>query len=504
MWRFQVTWTVSHPGVLKMVHPFGGSISEIDENRFAICLEGGSAGSAIVKVRVEVAPHAKQHFVRSIREFEDSIEIRVEEPLSMRQPKLPVPSIRLAQNSQMQLETAWPQSVVEFSVPPEYSNRLSVTKSGTIKAKSIAGPAAVVVRRTDSPDNETSVVPVTVMFRDSRGRQLSASSLPISYRPHRFDLTEIVPAHLNRTLTVTMKSPGETVLMIWNTAVPSQSVFVRLSAVEQLYSSHRQPVVSDIVCFESPLAGSMRWSSSDDRIEWLDAEQGVAKLSQSGSAHVTVNVADQKLTTTMFIRAAAQLHFADDHPKFVTNAEGISSEFPVNVAANGTDSSPTAMTGCTESQLEALSSIRAPFECIATFTNNKIGPAVNILSTRAAFSPRNRLYACVIERQEAGYVRLDVVNAPQMELKITAKWLGDSHVKTDNLALGVGSSASVQFEGGPRPWLHDPSIFYTEASSVNHVTSSILDESSMKCAMKTGSIRYNPPLADSLSSLQLE
>ncbi|PIO72522.1 hypothetical protein TELCIR_05552 [Teladorsagia circumcincta] len=249
IYPFKVTWTVSHPGVLKMVHPFGASVSEVEDNRFAICLVGGSAGSAIVKVRVELAAHAKQHFVRSIREFEDSIEVRVEEPLSMRQPKLPVPSIRLAQNTQMHLETAWPQSVVEFTVPPEYSNRLSVTKSGIIKAKSVLGPAAVVVRRIDSPDNETSVVPVTVsavnsldvilltkiepisasplqhlpvgvkldlqvIFRDTRGRQLSASSTPISYRPHRFDLTEIVPADLNRTLTVTMKSPGETVLMV--------------------------------------------------------------------------------------------------------------------------------------------------------------------------------------------------------------------------------------------------------------------------------------------------
>lgn len=55
-----------------------------------------------------------------------------------------------------------PQSVVEYSVPAEYSSRLSVTKSGLLKAKSISGAAVVIVRRTDLPDNETSVVPVTV------------------------------------------------------------------------------------------------------------------------------------------------------------------------------------------------------------------------------------------------------------------------------------------------------------------------------------------------------
>lgn len=46
----QVTWTVSHPGVLRIVHPFGPSVSETNVNRFAILLQGSSAGSATVKV----------------------------------------------------------------------------------------------------------------------------------------------------------------------------------------------------------------------------------------------------------------------------------------------------------------------------------------------------------------------------------------------------------------------------------------------------------------------
>lgn len=109
---------------------------------------------------------------------------------------------------------------MEYSVPSEFADRLSVTKSGLVRTKSVAGPAAVVVRRTDLPENETSAVPVTisavhtldftsltklepststplmhlpvgsvivlkVVFRDSRGRELTASSNKISYRPHR-------------------------------------------------------------------------------------------------------------------------------------------------------------------------------------------------------------------------------------------------------------------------------------------------------------------------------
>ncbi|VDK59842.1 unnamed protein product [Cylicostephanus goldi] len=244
----QVTWTVSHPGVLQTVHPFGSSITEKDENHFAIWLEGGAAGSATVKVRVEPSASAKQHFIGKKQAFEDTVEIRVEEPLSMRRPEMPIPVIRLAQNSEIQLETAWPQSAVAYSVPSEYANRLSVTKNGIARAKSSVGPAAVYIRRTDQPDNETAIIPITiaavnsldvklltklepvtstplmnlpvgakialrVLFRDSRGRELSSSS-KLSYRPHRFDLTDIVPSDANRTLTVSLKSVGETVLKV--------------------------------------------------------------------------------------------------------------------------------------------------------------------------------------------------------------------------------------------------------------------------------------------------
>ncbi|KHJ86401.1 hypothetical protein OESDEN_13853, partial [Oesophagostomum dentatum] len=326
----------------------------------------------VTKVRVELSENAKQHFIDSKRVFEDSVEIRVEEPLMMRQPNLPVPIIRLAQNTEMQLETAWPQSVVEYSVPPEFARRLSVTKSGRVRARSITGPAAVVIHRTDLPDNETSIVPITVagvdaldvmlttklepatsttlmhlpvgakivlkvVFRDSKGREITASS-KISYRPHRFDLTEIVPSDSNRTLTITLKSAGETVLKIWDTVEPTQNVYIRLSAAEMFYPLTRRPIVSDIVCFTSPL-------------------------------------------------------------------------------------------GCTEEQLAAMSSVRAPFECIASFSNNKIGPAVNILSTKAVFSPKLGSYACVIESQEAGQIRLDITGASQMDLNLVAKWSSDSQIR---------------------------------------------------------------------------
>uniref|UniRef100_A0A158PBW9 BIG2 domain-containing protein n=1 Tax=Angiostrongylus cantonensis TaxID=6313 RepID=A0A158PBW9_ANGCA len=374
---FKVTWSVSHPNVLKVVHPFGPSVSEADENRFAIYFEGDSVGSAVVKVRVELSTLARNHFVGRSRVYEDNVKIRVEEPLSMPRLNIPISSIRIAQNTQMQLETT-PQSSVEFSVPHEFSRLLSVSKSGLVRSNLMLGPAALVVRRLDF-NNETSMIPVTVsgvhaidvilltkidsatsipllhlpvgvklrlqvVFRDSQGRPLNEASSSISYRPHRFDLTEIISSNLNKTLTVAMKSAGETVLQIWNTADHSQNVFLRFSANEQLYPRSRPSVVSDIVCFASPLVGAMRWSSSDDRIEWLDVEHGVGRLIQDGRTHVTVNVAEQMLTTSITIRPAQQLLFSEDTPNFVTNSKGSSFVFPVNIFANETFTSGAKMT----------------------------------------------------------------------------------------------------------------------------------------------------------------
>ncbi|WKX87927.1 hypothetical protein Q1695_007941 [Nippostrongylus brasiliensis] len=458
LYPFKIIWTVSHPSVLKEVHPLGASVSDLDVNRFTFCVVGGRPGSSTVKVRVELSSDAKQHFVRSKRVFEDEVDIRVEMPLKLRNSEIPLHVIRIAQNAEMQLETSWPQSTVEFSVPSEYSSRISVSKAGILKAKTLPGSAAVVARRTDLPGNETSVIPVTVaavnsldvvlltsivptpsihllhfpvgmkidlevIFRDSWGRRLSAVSSPVSYRPHRFDITDIVASDANRTLSITLKSAGETVLMIWITDAPSQNVFVRLSATEQLHAFGRTLVVSDVICFASPLDGPTTWFSSGDLVEWLDANQGVAKLAQQGSTHIVV-------------QPAIRLCFWEDYPKLVTNADEAHFVFPVVISPNETTCSHSPKRGCTSVQLDALTAFRAPFECAVAFTTSKIGPATNILSAKAVFVPKIFSYACVVERQEAGYVRVAVVEAPPMELTITAKFLGNSQVSN---AVGVSA-----------------------------------------------------------------
>ncbi|VDL80353.1 unnamed protein product [Nippostrongylus brasiliensis] len=136
------------------------------------------------------------------------------------------------------------------------------------------------------------------------------------------------------------------------------------------------------------------------------------------------------------IQPAIRLCFREDYPKLVTNADEAHFVFPVVISPNETTYSHSPMGGCTSVQLDTLTALRAPFECAVAFSTSKIGPATNILSAKAVFIPNIFSYACVVERQEAGYVRVAVVEAPPMELTITAKFLGNSQVSN-----AVGASA---------------------------------------------------------------
>uniref|UniRef100_A0A1I7WPD1 BIG2 domain-containing protein n=1 Tax=Heterorhabditis bacteriophora TaxID=37862 RepID=A0A1I7WPD1_HETBA len=260
LYPFKVTWTVSHPEVLRSIHPLGASVSETDLNHFTAWLDASSAGSAVVKVRVELSEYAKRHFVDSIRVFEDSIEIHVEEPLGLHNPSLPIATVRIAPSTQLQLWTALyilcykPPSSVEFSVLPEFSGRLSISKSGLLQTFSRHGPAVVVARRIDSADNDTLLIPVVVYF----------------------------------------------------------IVFFSLS--------------------------------------------------------------------------------------------------------------------CSTTELDFLTSVPVPFDCFISFADNKLGPAINLLTVKAVYQASAGLYACEVERQTAGNIRNHISDAVQTDLIVTAKWHNDLQV----------------------------------------------------------------------------
>lgn len=67
-----------------------------------------------------------------------------------------------------------------------------------------------------------------VSFRDHRGRLFNAANNFLKYRPHRFDLTDIVATDNNRTFDILLKQSGETVFRVWDSVNSHLSTFIRL------------------------------------------------------------------------------------------------------------------------------------------------------------------------------------------------------------------------------------------------------------------------------------
>ncbi|CAJ0585171.1 unnamed protein product, partial [Mesorhabditis spiculigera] len=159
------------------------------------------------------------------------------------------------------------ESQVSWSVPPAFNSLLSITKNGLLRTFSTSGPAGLLKAESSSGANKTLLVPVQITparsiwvevfpplsapesspltalnvgqtldlyvhFRDRFGVRLVAAPNRVNFRPHRFDLTEIAASNGNRTLAITLKTPGETVLRIWDAEDQSIETFIRFSAAD--------------------------------------------------------------------------------------------------------------------------------------------------------------------------------------------------------------------------------------------------------------------------------
>ncbi|CAB3410581.1 unnamed protein product [Caenorhabditis bovis] len=478
IYPFKVTWSVSDPLVLQSVHPLGSGVSESSENQFAIWFDALRSGSVTIKAKVEVHKNAKKHFVGSETTFYAETTVTVEDALSLIEPKMAVPAVRVATNSQTKLVTAWSQAM--FSVPSEYSTRVSVSPDGTLTTNGREGAAAISVRRIDSSDNETALIPITVsrvysldvhptvelrnavdssplihlpvgaqiqlnvVARDVRGRALSSSSSSsINYRPHRFDLTDIAASNNNYTLTITMKSPGETVIRIADTTNSHISTFVRLSASESILppSAHKYShdlVVSDVMCLQANiLSGGARWSSkssSQGRIEWIDESLGVGQLAKAGDTFIKLHADEQTIHSKVTIIEPHHLRFTEkSKPSLVVNDESSTYLFSVSAATNHTSSGKlnSIYGDCSPEQISLFDSIRPPFECRVSFVRkSKTLPAVNWLRASPVFQ-NDVGYACEIRKLDSsmmasGIAIPDELASTQYDLEIEAKWILDA------------------------------------------------------------------------------
>ena len=159
---FKITWTIDSPEVLRQVHPFGESVVETSTNQYSIWLDGHNIGSSKISVKVELSPHAKQHFVGNHRVFEDTITITVEDKPGLIQPELTLSTIRMGPNAVLPLEFNLPRGEAEFFV--RSSSIISVSPAGVLRSSSVEGVDTLGIKRSTAAGNESIFVPVVVCF----------------------------------------------------------------------------------------------------------------------------------------------------------------------------------------------------------------------------------------------------------------------------------------------------------------------------------------------------
>ncbi|CAO4362101.1 unnamed protein product [Caenorhabditis nigoni] len=489
IYPFKVTWSVSDPSIISTTHPLGSDVVEPADNQFAIWFDAIRSGSVTVKAVVTLNEKARKHFVGRSTSFTSEITVTVEDALSLVYPEMAVNSVRVAPNSQLKMQTIWPQAA--FSVPSEFSNRISISSDGFLRTNGKEGSAAVAVRKLNSPDNETVLIPVTVsrvasfdiypttelksafenspivhlpvgaqiqlnvVPRDARGRRLAAASNSLNFRPHRFDLTDIVATNNNLTLTITLKTAGDTVLRIGDAANTHISTFIRLSASESILprAAHKHAedlVVSDVICLQSNIltGDGAHWSSqssSEGRINWLNEHLGVAQLAKAGNAFVKLHTNQQTIHSKISVLLPSSLRFPEQHPDFVSNDEHSVFVIPVTATTNNTSRNKVSSIygECNADQIRSFDTISAPFGCQVSFVRKSkhVLSAVNWLTASAVFSPTFG-YGCEIRRLDTS-ISTSSIAVPeellkdQVDARITAKWVSDGTIQVDDAQVDV-------------------------------------------------------------------
>lgn len=490
IYPFKVTWSVSDPSILSTTHPLGEDIVEPTGNQFAIWFDAVRGGTVTVRVTVELNEKARKHFVGRSTSFTAETTVVVEDGFSLIEPSIAASPVRVAPNSQLRLSSSWSQSA--YSIPSEFSSQVSITPDGLLRTFGKEGSAVFAVKKLNSPDNETVMFPVTVsrvasfdvhpsielksafenspllhlpvgaqiqlnvIPRDAKGRRLSAASNSINFRPHRFDLTDIVATNNNQTLTITLKTAGDTVLRIGDAVNTQIATFVRLSASESILPrlAHKYSndlVVSDVICLQTNILtdGGSHWSSQSSsvgRVNWLDDSIGVAQLSKPGTTFLRLHTSQQTIHSKISILLPTALRFPENHKiEIVSNEPQAVYVIPVTAATNKTSGNKiSSLYGdCSPDQIRAFDVITAPFDChIAFIRDSKALSAVNWLTATAVFSPQFG-YGCEVRGFDSSVVSTSTIVIPEellsekIHARISAKWISDGTILVTDAHIDV-------------------------------------------------------------------
>ncbi|VDD91011.1 unnamed protein product [Enterobius vermicularis] len=434
LYPLTITWSLGGHGIIELTSPLGGSVSELTSNYFQVSIKALTAGQTELKVVVVTHPDAPTFTSRS-KTFEDRVIITVNDPLKFVQPELRPTSIVISPESKLELEVnrlVLPNGSVAFAVPQQFKGVLSVSNSDRpILYGRDVGEAVLEVRESSTLTNRTIFVGVSVVIshsvflklnnlipvsgdgqalsslplgfhirvsagsRDQFGRLLQANGLKLQFRPHRFDLTEITKTG-QQTIEVILKRIGETTVMVWDERNPTLNAFLRIPVASVITPSFKPVLTFDVICFKSVLLNPS-WTelSSRKRFTFIDRLAGIVVARETGTAVMGATFPNNQTTYAEISVIEPEEIVFGDVPPFVTNAGRQQFLFPVFLKRGTTFSN---VHDCDAQNIEKLSELKAPFDCVVYFEKDSSVSAQKLFFTRSIFSSVSNSYACLVEK----------------------------------------------------------------------------------------------------------
>uniref|UniRef100_A0A8R1XTR6 BIG2 domain-containing protein n=1 Tax=Onchocerca volvulus TaxID=6282 RepID=A0A8R1XTR6_ONCVO len=462
LYPLKISWRITTPGIVEIVSPVDTFMTESLENRFQIELEALAVGQAVIHVSVTASKNSKV-FSKEVKHYEDQLIITVTEPLQLTIPPRNPLALRLSPDAELDLKSNRKDSSVQFMVPPEFSTYMSIIgdNNSTLITHTV-GDAALILKETKDPHKELIYLPVSITpvvslhlkikcaekleksltvfplgyrlhldveSRDHFGRLFDAAKHSLNYRPHRFDLTEIHPGNANSSFDIHLKDFGETV---WDRNNPELNVFLRLPVGDVIKPLAHSVVLSEIVCFNSPLPVS-GWKELDGKrhFQFVDEKSGIAVAVETGNTVIaSYDSQKQIIFTKRNIVPAKSLRFSSG-PQFVSNIRNHQYLFPVIV--DNIEQNPSNTYDCTPTHLKKLT-WDAPFDCIINFVEKVDLLATSLFAARSAFLPTLGKYGCILVEQtfEGPFALTEYQN---LALNISAIWNRAGKVKEASIIV---------------------------------------------------------------------
>uniref|UniRef100_A0A7E4VU03 Nuclear pore membrane glycoprotein n=1 Tax=Panagrellus redivivus TaxID=6233 RepID=A0A7E4VU03_PANRE len=483
-----VQWKLSSKDNLVFESPLTEIIDEEISNRFTAYFYAQKAGLVRLEAVVNVHKRSAKHFAHGATVFKDTIQLTVQD--SLRLPSTAPKALLLTPSTSLELSANRPSQHVSYKLAKSSIATLVGRDHNILQTGPSEGSLPLQITHRGSAFNETAFVTVDVLnvyslhltlehslisagassvavlpqgitvrvrasFRDQRGRVFDAAANTLRFRPHRFDLTDIVAKDANRTLDITLKRAGETVIRVWDPTNPRVSAFVRLPVGDVLSPIHvRDFFVGDLVCFDSPVGSSITWSttgSSNRILRFIQGNAGRAVLNSAGDTSVfaKLNPAGQNATTF----AAINVHSPDVlvfayEPKLVSNIAGKPILFPVRFGAKANETLNNVH-GCFADELSSFADVRPPFDCTVALRGSAISgvTGATLFAAKPVFDEKLGSYACRLRDQPFDVPSHQQLELDGAELVISATWVEAPQ-----------ASVSVAVPFFPRFTVHDSEI----------------------------------------------